>query len=156
MDSRTKGAWLLSHSKNLDIVIGATRFENIAYAGKIGRLYNVLRRGTADEPTSRLDGDLVTKLCQLNNIDLATRREGLRLLREEGRVEVDADGSVIVLGATTRTVLETAANVFDSANPTDDERAVLDLSQKISERPIERKIAEELIGDSYKLGARRT
>jgi hypothetical protein len=151
MDKQTRGAWLLSQSKNLDNVVGANRFENIAYSGKIGRLYNVLRRGTADEPASQIDAVAVTRLCQLNNIDLATRREGLRLLKEDGRIEIELDGSVVVLGATTRSVLETAADIFENSDPGDDERAVLDLSQKISERPQERKVAEEFIGDSYKL-----
>jgi hypothetical protein len=97
MDKQTRGAWLLSQSKNLDSVIGATRFEIIAYAGQIGRLYNVLRRGTADDPASHIDAQTVTKLCQLNNIDLATRRDGLRLLKDDGRIAIKPDGSVICI-----------------------------------------------------------
>jgi hypothetical protein len=151
MDKQTKGAWLLSQSKNLDSVVGATRFENIAYAGKIGRLYNVLRRGTAEDPASHIDADTVTKLCQLNNIDLAARREGLRILNDDGRISIESDGSVVVLGATTRAVLETASEIYDSAGPSTDENAVLDLSQKISERPQERKVAEQFIGDTHRL-----
>jgi hypothetical protein len=52
MDKKTKGAWLLAQSKNLDAVTGAgaARLENISYAGRIGRLYNLLRRNVADDP----------------------------------------------------------------------------------------------------------
>lgn len=151
MDKRSQGAWLLSQSKILDDVTGAFRFENIAYAGKIGRLYNVLRRKIIDDPTPRIEVETVNDLCKLNNIDIATRREGLRLLQAEGRLEKEGDGSVVIFGATTRDVLETTSSVFETCNPTQDERAVLDLSQQISGRPIERSEAEEYIGDTHKL-----
>jgi hypothetical protein len=151
MDKQTRGAWLLAQSKNLDSVVGAPRFENIAYAGKIGRLYNILRRGTSSDVASRVEADAVTRLCQLNNIDLAARREGLRVLKEDGRISVETDGSVVVLGATTRAVLETTSEIFESAGPSNDESAVLDLSQMVSERPQERKRAEQFIGDTHRL-----
>jgi pimeloyl-ACP methyl ester carboxylesterase len=62
MDKRTKGAWLLAHSKNLDHVSGpgALRLENISYAGKIGRLYNVLRRGSDEARATVIDAATVT------------------------------------------------------------------------------------------------
>lgn len=46
MDNKTKGAWLLAQSKSLDGYsgAGAARLENISYSGKVGRLYNLLRR----------------------------------------------------------------------------------------------------------------
>jgi hypothetical protein len=82
MDKRTEGAWLLAHSKNLDHVSGpgALRLENISYAGKIGRLYNVLRRGSDEAAATVIDASTVTNLCQLNNIDRASRKDGLQVL----------------------------------------------------------------------------
>jgi hypothetical protein len=155
MDKRTEGAWLLAHSKNLDHVSGsgALRLEHISYAGKIGRLYNVLRRGSNEAQATVIDTVTVDNLCQLNNIDLASRRDGLGVLRDAGRIDVSADGSVAVLGATGAAVLETAAEVFDNSGASQEERAVLTLSDGVAARPISRSEAEEQIGDLYKIKA---
>ena len=79
MDKKTKGAWLLAQSKNLDAVTGAdaARLENISYAGRIGRLYNLLRRNVADDPNPTRSSETVKRACQLNGIDIdAGRRTG--------------------------------------------------------------------------------
>lgn len=153
MDKRTKGAWLLAHSKNLDHVSGpgALRLERISYAGKIGRLYNVLRRGSNEARATVIPSATVDNLCQLNNIDLASRRDGLKVLGEAGRIDVASGGSVAVLGATSSIVLETAADVFENTHASQDENAVLELSDKVSGRPINRPEAEQHIGDIYKI-----
>ena len=98
MDQTTKGAWLLAHSKRLDAVQRLGRLDKIAYAGKIGRLYNILRRGAEETKTTTINKDTVEYLARLNNIDLATRQQGLQLLSSNGRLDVAEDGSVAVLG----------------------------------------------------------
>lgn len=155
LDKATQGAWLLSHSKSLDTFAGASRLESIAYAGKIGRLYNVLRRGAEDE-TSVIEPDTVTHLTQLNGIDLAARREGLRVLQDQGRIDISRNGAVAVLGATSRAVLETTSEVFEDANPSSDELAAVYLSEMISSRPIDRDEAEEFVEDNFKLASDRS
>jgi hypothetical protein len=82
MDKTTNGAWLLAQSKNLDAVTGAgaARLENISYAGRIGRLYNLLRRNVANDPNPTIDAVTARRICQLNNIDRPSRETGLRLL----------------------------------------------------------------------------
>lgn len=149
-DKQNTGAWLLAQSKTLDDYAGADRLENVSYAGKIGRLYNVLRRGT-NGTTSVIPSQEVADLARLNRIDKATREQGLSVLKSEGRIDVSSDGSVAIIGATSRAVLELTSDVFDQANPTPDEQAVLDISEKISAAPIERKDAIEYISDTYKL-----
>ena len=156
----TKGAWLLSQSKSLDAWTGASRLESISYAGKVGRLYNVLRRGTESE-TSTIDADTVTNLTRLNGIDVAARKEGLRVLAEQGRIDVAQNGAVAVLGATSRAVLETTADIFDEAVPTAEENAVLHLSEQISGRPVSRRELDarahvQLGGDLNGLPSKRT
>ena len=153
MDKTTKGAWLLAQSKSLDAVTGsgAARLENISYAGRIGRLYNLLRRNIADDPNPTVDGSTVRRICQLNNIDRPSREMGLKILQDSGRVDVAKNGSVSVLGATSKAVLEVTADVFTEASPTTDEEAVLELSEKVAEKPIGRKLATEFVGDLYKI-----
>lgn len=154
MDQKTKGAWLLAQSKSLDAFHTQTtaRLENIHYAGKIGRLYNLLRREESSEAT--LDATRVDTICKLNDIDGPTRREGLRLLEEDGRIDLSSDGSVRVLGATTTGVLELAASVFDSYRPSADEKAVLEISEKVADKPLLRSEATEFVSDTYHIGSR--
>ncbi|MBR7512949.1 hypothetical protein KC219_22600, partial [Mycobacterium tuberculosis] len=77
----TKGAWLLAQSKCLDAVTGAGRLENIAYAGRVGRLYNLLRRNIIDEPSPTINAETVRNICQMNGIDRASREAEGQYLR---------------------------------------------------------------------------
>jgi hypothetical protein len=151
MDKKTKGAWLLAQSKNLDAVMGASRLENIAYAGRIGRLYNLLRRNVADDPNPTINEATVTRICQLNGIDRASRQAGLGALKSAGRIDVAGNGGVTVLGATSTAVLEVTSDIFAEARPSQDEEAVLELSEKVAAKPLLRKDAEEYVGDIFKL-----
>jgi hypothetical protein len=155
MDKSTKGAWLLAQSKSLDAVTGAgtARLENISYAGRIGRLYNLLRRNVANDPNPTMDAATVRRICQLNNIDRPSREMGLKVLETAGRIEVAGNEAVSVLGATSKAVLEVTADIFADAIPTTDEEAVLELSEKVAERPVGRKDAAEFVGDLYRIAS---
>src|SRR3546814_7964112 len=96
---------------------GVARLENIAYAGKIGRLYNLLRRNVPNEPTSTIDRETVDRACQLNDIDRSTRERGLDLLAAAGRIDIATNGSIAVLGATSLAVLEVTSELFHKARP---------------------------------------
>lgn len=156
MEKTTKGAWLLAQSKSLDAVTGAgaARLENISYAGRIGRLYNLLRRNVANDPNPTIDAATVRRICQLNNIDRPSREMGLRVLAAAGRIDVGGNGAVSVLGATSKAVLEVTSDIFTDANPTTEE-AVLELSEKVAEKPVPRNDATEFVGDLYKLPSTR-
>jgi hypothetical protein len=134
MEKKTKGAWLLAQSKSLDGYsgAGAARLENVSYSGKIGRLYNLLRRQSDAAMTFTIPSQTVEKACQLNGVDKSARQVGLQVLRDAGRIDVAKDGSVAVLGATTQAVLEATAEIFEDQGPTADEEAILDLSERVS------------------------
>ena len=153
MNKTTKGAWLLAQSKSLDVLtgVGAARLENISYAGRIGRLYNLLRRNVADDISPTIDADTLKRICQLNNIDLPTREMGIQVLKRAGRIDVAGNGAVSVLGATSKAVLEVTTDIFSEKGPTTDEEAVLELSDKVAKKPIERGFAVEFVGDLYKI-----
>ena len=153
MEKKTKGAWLLAQSKSLDSFsgAGAARLENVSYSGKIGRLYNLLRRQADDQNTFTISKQTVDKACQLNCIDKPSRQMGLQVLKNAGHIDVTADGSVAVLGATTQAVLEATVDIFEDQQPTPDEEAILDLSEHVSAKPVRRAEAEEYISDTYKL-----
>lgn len=153
MEKKTRGAWLLAQSKNLDAFsgAGAARLENITYAGKVGRLYNLLRRNVADEPSPVVAKKTIDQACQLIGIDRPTREAGLQLLVVAGRIDVAKGGDISVLGATTQAVLEATADTFDELGPTAEEHAILNLSERVSEKPIVRAEAERFVSDAHKL-----
>lgn len=154
MDDKTRGAWLLSQSKSLDAVSGVGRLETIQYAGRTGRLYNLLRRTSLDGRTPVVGSATVTDICRLNNIDRASRELGLRQLQAEGRIDVSATGDIAILGATTEGVLEATARIFEAANPSIEERAVIELSEKVAEKPEARAVVAQQISDLYKIASR--
>lgn len=153
MEKKTKGAWLLAQSKSLDLFTGAgaARLENVSFSGKIGRLYNLLRRQADDQNTFAISKQTVDRACQLNGIDKPSRQVGLQVLKDAGRIDVTAGGLVAVLGATTQAVLEATVDIFEDQQPTPDEEAILDLSELVSAKPAKRVEAEEYISDTYKL-----
>lgn len=155
MDKKTKGAWLLAQSKCLDGVTGpgAARLENISHAGRVGRLYNLLRRNVADDPNPTVDKQTVEQICQLNGIDKATREVGLNALSQAGRIDIARSGAVSVLGATTTAVLELTADFFAEQRPSNAEEAVLEVSEKVAERPVLRAEANEFVSDMFRLTA---
>jgi len=153
MDKKTKGAWLLAQSKSLDGYsgAGAARLENISYSGKVGRLYNLLRRQSDETSTFVISTQVVDNACQLNGIDKSARRDGLQILKNAGRIDTANDGSIAVLGATTQAVLETTVEIFDDQTPSSDEQAIIDLSEQVADKPLKRSEAEEYISDTHKL-----
>lgn len=153
LEKKTKGAWLLAQSKSLSGYTGggATRLENVSHSGKIGRLYNLLRRQADDQTTFTISKQTIETTCKLNGIEKSDRLIGLQVLQDAGRIDVAKDGAVAVLGATTQAVLEATAEIFDDQNPTPDEQAIIDLSERVSGKPVKRAEAEEYISDTHKL-----
>lgn len=68
---------MLSQSKSLENVRGAERLDNIQYAGRAGRLFNLLRPNIDGSTTSTLSGAQVETICQLNGMDRSVRSAGL-------------------------------------------------------------------------------
>lgn len=156
MDSKTKGAWLLAQSKSLDAVSGVGRLENIQYAGRTGRLFNLLRRSTQDDATPVVTAAAVANICQLNNIDRASRESGLSRLRADGRIDISGSGDVAVLGATTTAVLEATAAIFEGSSPSNEEQAVVHLSERVAERPEARDKIVEYVSDTFRIDVQAT
>lgn len=156
IDNKTRGAWLLSQSKSIDAFQNAGRLENIQYAGRAGRLYNLLRRNIKDSTTSTLDAQNVTEICHANGIDRSVREAALFKLKQDGRIDETASGAISVIGATATGVLETTAAIFDSCNPTNEEQAVIHLSERVAQRPAERGEIEEYVSDTFKIAQLQT
>ena len=156
MDNTTRGAWLLAQSKSIDSFQGAGRLENIQYAGRTGRFYNLLRRNIGGSTTSTLDQSEVTDICKANGIDRSVREAALVKLKDEGRIDISTSGAISVLGATTTGVLEATAAIFDSCNPSTEEHAAIHLSERVAQRPTERGEIAEYVSDTFKISTAKT
>jgi hypothetical protein len=66
------------------------------------------------------------------------------------------NGAIIVLGATSTGVLECTAEFFAKENPTNEENAVLELSEKVAHSPLERNEASQYIGDLHHISGPET
>ena len=83
-------------------------------------------------------------------MDRPTRDVGLSALENAGRIDVAKNGAVSVLGATTTVVLEMTTDIFGEADPSNDAEAVLQLSERMAERPLGRQDATTFVSDLYK------
>lgn len=149
IDDKTIGAWLLSQSKRLDNINGADRLQNISYSGKIGRLYNLLRRSSQHEKTIIINKETLDAVCRLNGIDRQTKEVGIQTLKSMNQINKATNGDIEVLGATSATVLETTAKIFKNSEPNPDERGSIFLSELISNSPMLRNDAEQIISEKF-------
>ena len=78
------------------------------------------------------------------------------MLRQAGRVDIAKNGSIDVLGATSTAVLEATTEVFSDLGPSREEEAVIDLSERVSDKPLVRDEATELLGDTHNISKKQT
>lgn len=148
MEKRTEGAWLINHTKKLLDVRDTQDFEDIELAGKCGVFLSNL---AASDEQSDLNADKVSSIAKVSNIK-KTEIETIKSKLEEARlIETGKNGSISVLGITTSTVLTHTSDIFTNSNPTNYQRAAIELADNISDLPKGEKILTEYISDSFKL-----
>lgn len=145
----TTGAWIVHHGMKLQAdQAGASEFPAIDGAAKAGRLL----AGMAVSEESQLSRDHVVALAKsagLNpKIELPTI---LDRLRERQVIDVASNGSVAVLGVSSRKVLEEAAKLYVAMEPSVQEHAALDLAERTSVSPALLSEEIERISDTFHL-----
>jgi len=148
LNKKTIGSWIIHHSQKLQEVSLATAdYEQISFAGKCGVILNALA-GTdqTDIPNTRLQA-----LSKASGV--STRAELPTVLDELERQRLIDKSStgVSVLGLTSGQILEKTAQIFVESNPNNAEKAAIKLSEKASERPVEKKDAVEYVSDAYRI-----
>jgi hypothetical protein len=148
MEKRTEGAWLINHTKKLLEVKDTQDFEDIELAGKCGVFLSNL---AASDEQSDLNSDKVSSIAKVSNIK-KTEVETIKSKLEEARlIETGRNGSISVLGITTSSVLTHTSDIFSSINPSDYQKAAIELSDNISDLPKGEKILTEYISDKFEL-----
>lgn len=148
MKKRTKGAWIIHHTKKIQNVTQANDFEDIELAGKSGLFLSNL---AASHEQSLLDNERVNAIAKASNIkktELLTIKE---TLKEAQLIDVSKGGAISVLGITTSNVLDHTSEIFFNTKPNDFQKASLELTNYVSDKPVEEKFLKEYISDNYKL-----
>lgn len=153
MEKRTEGAWLINHTKKLLDIKDSYEFEDIELAGKCGVFLSNL---AASDEQSDLNADKVSAIAKVSNIK-KTEIETIKAKLEEARlIESSSSGAISVLGITTSTVLSHTADIFENGNPSNYQKAAIELADNISDLPKGEKILTEYISDTYRLSSTET
>jgi hypothetical protein len=153
MDPKTRGAWLVHHSLKLQQVNGVQEFNNVYAAGKTGTLLSAL---SANVQTS-LNGQQVEAVAKAANIQVMFELPRLlELLKARKLIDVSKNGGVDVLGVTTGSVLQHAADVFEDLTPSSTERASIELAEIASVAPQRHEESAEYLGDVCELTTSQT
>jgi hypothetical protein len=153
MNKKTVGAWLIHHTHKLHgVALEAPDYDQIAFAGKCGIVLNALARST----TCQLSNDRINALAKANGISVRLELPAILTELQKQRLIDKSDKGISILGLTTSQTLEYTATVFEESSPAACEKAAIDLSEKASEMPVEKKIAAEYISDTYRLAAPET
>jgi len=148
MKKNTEGAWIIHDTLKLQDVKGGSTFDEIDSSGKCGLMLSALAES---DNNATLNSDKVKTLARTAGIKPLELDSVLKRLEREKLVDLSKGGDVAVLGLTTSKILEHTSDLFRKSNPSDYEKAAIELSEKISLAPIQEKLAKEYVGDMYKL-----
>ncbi|MBN8641084.1 MAG: hypothetical protein J0L86_04655 [Flavobacteriales bacterium] len=150
MEKKTEGAWIINHTKKLQKVDNTQDFEEIELAGKCGSFLSNLAASHEISEINKTKVEAIAKASNIKRIELETIK---KTLCDARLIDIGANGSVSVLGITTHSVLGHTSDIFRSVNPTDFQKASLDLAENISDLPKEGKLLQEYISDTHKLSS---
>lgn len=148
MESKTQGAWLIHHTKKLQEVTNAQEFEDIELAGKCGIFLSNL---AASDEQSELNAENVAAIARVSEIKKTEIDTIKRQLEKSKLIEISSSGAISVLGVTTSSVLSHTSNIFSSINPSNYQKAAIDLSENISNMPKGEDVLKEYISDTHRL-----
>ncbi len=153
MDKKTSGAWIIHHTYKLqDVKLTTPDFEQIYFAGKCGIVLNAL----ASSMDSELSNDRVNALASANGISVRLELSAILAELQKQRLIDRGDTSLSILGLTTPQVLEYTADIFEESQPGPSEIVAIDLSEKVSDLPMIKQVAEEYISDTYQISSSET
>ena len=144
----TVGAWIIHHGRKIAMdAYGESEFPVMDQAAKAANLLSRLgesNNAILTEPEIKA----VAKACRLNPL---VSLEPLLKILEDRRLIERRDGYINILGMTTRGALRHAADIFADSEPSDTERASIDLAEETSKAPLSQRITTEYIGDKYRM-----
>lgn len=153
MENRTKGAWIISHTKKLQDFSETANFEDIQLAGKCGIFLSNL---AASNEESQIAKDKVDAIATNSNINKKLELPAIKqALKNAQLIDFNTKGDIAVLGITTANILNHTADLFEANENTSYQKAALELSNYVSDKPIEEKLLKDYIGDTYKIDSKK-
>ncbi|RQS27529.1 hypothetical protein DIE03_21145 [Burkholderia sp. Bp8992] len=149
MDKKTRGAWLVHHSRKVQATTNQD-FDAIGFAGKCGILLSAL---AGEDGQSQLTRRRVDRLAQANHLSPKTEVPAILQELERQRLINSNATHVEVLGLSGHRILEHTSTIFEESDREVFEDAVLDLSELASESPLTDRHASELLADMHKLSS---
>ncbi|MEZ8127155.1 hypothetical protein ACED64_21800 [Vibrio splendidus] len=131
MDKKTKGSWLIHHTNKIQCVRNVRGYNKTVKAGKAGLLLSAMSASDKELKVNRSRLEVLADSVGVSDLEIDPL---LELLKKKDLVDY-VQSEVVVLGVTTTTALEHTADIFDTHEPTDKERASLEISELASERP---------------------
>ena len=148
MENRTKGAWIINHTKKLQEFDGISNFEDIQLAGKCGQFLINLAATKEPSTLSKSRVDVIAENVLINKrIELPTI---IKTLKDQQLIDISASGDISVIGITSSSTLLHTANIFNYSG-NDYQNAAIELSNYVSDKPIDGILLKEYISDTYKL-----
>lgn len=146
MDKKTKGAWLLHHSRKIQSTTNQD-FDAIGFAGKCGTLLSAI----SAEHQAQLTQQRLDALARANNLSPRTDVPAILAELQRQKLILPGSGGIEILGITGHAMLEHTTTIFDESAHEAYEDAVIAISELASESPLTDIVASEFISDNYKL-----
>lgn len=147
MDKKVKGSWLVHHTQKLQGITNQDGYGNTFLAGKAGILLSAISAN--DEvviPKQKLD--VLATAANINTVFELPRL--LDVLKNRDLID-STDKGIAIIGITTNTALQHAADIFDSSEAGPLESAAIELAEMASIQPIASATASEELEDKFKL-----
>jgi hypothetical protein len=145
----TTGAWIVHHGHKLQAdQSGASEFSALDGAAKAG----LLLAGMAASEQADLSQAEVVAIAKSTRLNPKTELQfTLEALKKRQVIDIASDGSVSVLGVSSRQVLRETAHLFEHLDPSAEEVAAIDLAEGTSEAP--KRLQDEItwVSDKYKM-----
>lgn len=153
MEKKTKGAWLINHTNKLIGYDETYEFEDIELAGKCGVFLSNL---AASDEQSDINLEKVNAIAQVSKVK-KTEIETIKAKLKDARlIDYGPNGAISVLGVTTSAVLGHTSSIFEDNQPSNFQKAALELSDNISDLPKDEKTLNQYISDTYNLSSTET
>ncbi|OEK06711.1 hypothetical protein [Roseivirga misakiensis] len=149
MERKKKGAWLIHHAKKIQQAEGVGNFEDVLIGGKAGILLSAL----SQDNETVVSKDKVHIISKLSNVQTKVELPFyLEKFENLGYIKRSQSGDIAVLGVTNESMLNVAADVFESELGADNyQSASIAMSDLVSETPMKEALLQEKIGDTFKI-----
>ncbi len=153
MENRTKGAWIINHTKKLQDFSETANFEDIQLAGKCGIFLSNLAASNEETQISKDKVDAIATNSDINKkLELPAIKETLKRAQ---LIDYNSKGDIAVLGITTANILIHTADLFEQNENSAYQKAALEISNYVSDKPIDEVVLKDYISDTFKIDSKK-